>query len=96
MITLTSLPNYLLLLFSLAPSALSKLSPFFIITSYLNRHSGATSASLRIEDRASTQPLCLQDSHMVMLMLMLFAYADADADAVAGLLKVSLKHPGKM
>ena len=31
----------------------------------------------------------------MMLMLMLIADADADADAVAGLLKVSLKFPGK-
>ena len=31
---------------------------------------------------------------MVMLMLMLIA--DADADAVSGLMKVSLKLPGKM
>ena len=33
---------------------------------------------------------------MLMLMLMLIADADADADAVAGLMKVSLKLPGKM
>ena len=37
---------------------------FFIpITSDLNRHFGATSASLRIEDRAFTQPLCSQAIH---------------------------------
>ena len=33
---------------------------------------------------------------MLMLLLMLFADADADSDAVAGLMKVSLKLPGKM
>ena len=52
-----------LLLLSLASSALSKLSLFFPITSDLNRHFGATSASLRIEDRALTQPLCSQAIH---------------------------------
>ena len=53
---------FLLLLF-LASIALSKLSFFFLITSDLNRHFGATSASLRIENRAFTQPLCSQAIH---------------------------------
>ena len=66
MITLPSLPTFpssLLLLLSLASSVLSKLSLSFLITSDLNRHFGATSASLRIEDRASTQPLYSQAIH---------------------------------
>ena len=32
----------------------------------------------------------------LILMMMLMLIADADADAVAGLMKVSLKLPGKM
>ena len=69
MITLPTLPTLLLfllsllLLLSLASSALSKLSFFFLITSDLIRHFGATSASLRIGDRAFTQPLCSQVIH---------------------------------
>ena len=66
MITFPSLPSFLLPLLirlSLASSALSKLSFFFLITIDLNRHFGATSASLRIEDSASTQPLCSQAIH---------------------------------
>ena len=61
MITLPTFPSLVPL--SLALSALSKLSLFFHITSDLNRHFGATSASLRIEDRASTQPSCSQAFH---------------------------------
>ena len=38
---------------------------FFLITSDLNRQFGATSASLRIEDRASTKPLCSQAFHTI-------------------------------
>ena len=54
----------LLLLLLLPSSALSKLYPFFFrITRDLNRHFGATSASLRIEGRASKQPLCSQALH---------------------------------
>ena len=58
--TLPTLPTSLFFFFflSLASSALSKLFLFFLITSDLNGHFGATAASLRIEDRASTQPLC--------------------------------------
>ena len=48
--SLPSLPAFPSLLLSLASSALSKLSLFFLITSDLNKHFGATSASLRIED----------------------------------------------
>ena len=44
----------LLLLLSSASSALSKLSFFFLFTSDLNRPFSATSASLRVEDRAFT------------------------------------------
>ena len=47
-------------LLSLASSAVSQLSLFFLVTSDLNRHFGATFASPRIEDRASTHPLCSQ------------------------------------
>ena len=36
---------------------------FFLIRSDLKRHFGATSASLRIEDRASTQLLCSRAFH---------------------------------
>ena len=61
---LLSLLLLLFLLLSLASSALSKLSFFFLITSDLNRHFGASSASLRIEDRAFTQPLCSQAIHI--------------------------------
>ena len=68
MITLPSLPTLSslstfpssLLLLSLASSALSKLSLFFLITGDLNRHFGAISASLRREGRASTQPMSSQ------------------------------------
>ena len=56
-------PSLLLLPLSLASSTHSKLSLFFLITSDLNRHFGATSASLRIEDGASTQPLFSQAIH---------------------------------
>ena len=61
--TLSSIIFLLLIPISLASSALSKLSPLFLITSDLNRDFGATSVSLCIEDRASTQPLCSQDFH---------------------------------
>ena len=72
MITLPTLLLFLLsllllLLLSLASSALSKLSFFFLITSDLNIHFSATSASLRVEDRAFTQPLCSQAIHMVLM-----------------------------
>ena len=40
--------------------------PFFLITSDFNRHFGATSASLRKEDRASIQPLCSQAIHRLL------------------------------
>ena len=60
---LLSLLSLFLLLLSLTSSPLSKISLFFLITSYLNRHFIATSASLRIEDRAFTQPLCSQAIH---------------------------------
>ena len=66
MITLPTPPFLLFLLpllLSVASSALPTRSPFFSITSNLNRHFGATSASLRVEDRASTQPLCPQAIH---------------------------------
>ena len=63
-LSLLSLVSLLLFLhLSLASSALSKLSLFLLITSGLNRHFGATSASLRIEDRVFTQPLCSQAIH---------------------------------
>ena len=61
--TLPTFPSLLLLPLSLASSALSKQSLFFLITSDLNKHFGATSASLRIEDSVSTQPLCSQAIH---------------------------------
>ena len=68
-ITLPTLPTFpsLLLPLSLASSALSKLSLLFFITSDLNRHFGATSASLRIKDKASMQPLCSEAIHKVTL-----------------------------
>ena len=67
--TMTTLPCLFSLLFllpfplSLASNALSKLFLFFLITSDLNKHFGATSASLRIKYRASTQLLCSQAIH---------------------------------
>ena len=66
LITNLSLPSRLFLLLlplSFASSALSKLFIFFLITGDLNRLFGATSASFRIEDRASTQSLCSQAIH---------------------------------
>ena len=64
MITLPSLsclsPFFFPFPLSLASNALSKLSLFFLITSDL-RHFGPTSASFRLEDRVSTQPLYSQN-----------------------------------
>ena len=62
MITLPSLPSFpsLLLPFSLWPQApFPNFSIFFLITSDHNRHIGATSASLRIEDGLHTTIHCV-------------------------------------
>ena len=76
MITLPTLPTFSSLLLPLLwPQAPFPNYPFlFLITSDLNRHFDATSESLRIEDRASTQPLCSQAIHSLLTGLTVSAH----------------------
>ena len=80
-ITLIFLPTFpYFLLLSLASSAFSKLCLFFLITRDLNRHFGATSASLRMEDRAFTQLSCSQAIHRLGAFDLRYIHRSAPSD----------------